>query len=225
MRGLTVTIAIVLTMLLTCVSFAQTGGGGGGGRGGAGGGGEARRGGFAGGAGGFGGMMGGSLAMAVMTPQSANIDAIATSLTLTEDQKTKLKDILVKSEAYVQPLMLKSTTNNQALRQALFAPTLDNTKIFNLTTQGKDLENKIIDARVNTWCQIRGVLSSEQVNKLQSGGMFMMNRRNFGPGSNAPGGRGGRNERQPAPSGDGPPPGADLQGRAESDAPPPPPAE
>ncbi len=210
MKKVFVVVLVVVAVAFASIAWAQYGGNGGGaGRGGAGGG---------RGAGGMGGgMMGGSLSMAVMTPPAAGIDMFATALTLTADQKAKLKDILTKSEAYIQPLQKKATDNTQALREALFAATFDTAKVVRLTNTGKTLEAQIIDARVNTWAQIRAIpLTTEQLTKLQQGGAMMFRGRmggggggGFGGGrtpgaggANPPGGGNGA----PPPPGDGPPP-------------------
>lgn len=156
------------------------------------------------------GMMGGGMmscpAMAV-APPPAGLVARAEALQLSDDQKTKLKDILAKSEETLIPLRQKAAEASRALRQAVFAPEFDAQKVKQLATDAEKAEAAIVSAEIETWAQIRGVLAADQLTKLQE-----LTGLRMGPGLGGGGRRGGPGG-QPAPP---PPP-------AEAPPPPPPP--
>jgi Spy/CpxP family protein refolding chaperone len=131
-----------------------------------------------------GGFMMSCPAMAVMTPQAQMFERVADILQLTDDQKTKLTDIIAKNEQTLQPLMQKCSQAAQALRAAILAPTYDAQKVKELSVIAEKAEADVINARIDTWTQIRSVLTTEQAAKLQAA--MTMPR---GPGGMRPPGR------------------------------------
>ena len=150
-------------------------------------------GGFAGppGAGMMGGGMGTCPAM-VLSPPPAGIVDRADALQLADGQKTKLKDVLTKSEETLMPLRQKAGEASRALRQAIFAPEFDASKIKQLVTDAQNAEVAILKAEIGIWGQIRGILTADQLAKLQE-----LTGRRMGPGMG--GGRRGGPGGQPAP--------------------------
>jgi Spy/CpxP family protein refolding chaperone len=103
-----------------------------------------------------------------MTPQTTLLDRAADTLQLTDDQKTRLTTIITKNDQALQPLMQKSAQAAQALRAAILAPTYDAQKVKELSVVAEKAETDVINARINTWTEIRAVLTADQSAKLQS---------------------------------------------------------
>jgi len=165
------------------------------------------------GGGGMGGMGRGggfSTAMAVMPPQPMFFERNAEELQLTEDQKTKLKDVMMKSEQSMVPLMQKANKASTALRTGLLSADSDAAKIKTLVSDAQKAEADIVTARLDTWAKMKAELKPEQLAKMQD----LMTRR---PGPGGPGGPG-------VPPGPGapppPPPPADGGGGPPPPAPP-----
>jgi Spy/CpxP family protein refolding chaperone len=170
-------------------------------------------GGTGGGRGGF--MMG--PAMAVPAPTAMSFDRMFGQLQLTDDQTTKIKDILTKSDTAMTPLAQKSTDATQALRTALLAPTMDSAKVKGLATAAETAEAAVIDARIQTWTAVRGILTADQLTKLQES----MNAPRGGMGGNGPGGGGNRGGNRGGGGGNAPGGGGNTGDTTP--APPPPP--
>lgn len=153
--------------------------------------------------GGF-GMRGPSMscpAMMIAPPQVAMIERSADTLALTDDQKTKLTDVLTKSETALRDLRPKADAASKALRDALFAPTFDSAKVAGLLADAQKIETAIANSEIGTWTEIRAILTADQVTKLSDS----MNRRmggGFGGGNRGGGNRGNRGGGNPG----GPPP-------------------
>ena len=105
-------------------------------------------------------------ATALAPPPAGFVDR-AEPLQLTDDQKTKLKDILAKGEETLMPLRQKAGEASRTLRQALFAPEFDAQKVAQLAAEAEKAETAIIKAEIDVWAKIRGVLTADQVTKLQ----------------------------------------------------------
>lgn len=150
-------------------------------------------------------------AMAIAPPQSMMIDRMGDQLGLTDDQKTKLKDILAKSETSLKDLRTKAETASKAVHDALFAETFDAAKVTQLFTNAEKAEAAIGTSEIATWGEIRGVLTADQVTKLSTamsrrmGGSFG----NFGGNRSTQGRRGNSSNggQQPAPPADNTAPG------------------
>lgn len=98
-------------------------------------------------------------------PSSA-VETSAERLGLTSDQVTSLKNALAKSEEALRPLLQKSADATKALRAALTAPEYDAANVAKLAQNAITAETAIINARINTWTQVRGILTADQVAKL-----------------------------------------------------------
>jgi Spy/CpxP family protein refolding chaperone len=120
-----------------------------------------------------GGMMGFGMgmcaAMAIAPPPVAALDQTA-DLQLTEEQMARLKSILTESEKQLMSLRQKAADASQALRQAILAEKYDADKVKRLAAEAQKAESAVLESEIQTWAQIRQVLTAEQVNKLQ--GMF-----------------------------------------------------
>ena len=165
------------------------------------------------GPGGGGGRGQGSPAMAVMPPPALLFDNPNNPLQLTDEQKTKLKDIMTQNDTAMPPLMKKLADACQPLRQSLTAATFDPQNVKSLATAAEKAEADVVNARIDVWTKIRGVLTADQITKLQT---IMAQPR--GPGGRmGPGGgpvppAGGANAPAPPPPGDdnpAPPPATD----------------
>jgi Spy/CpxP family protein refolding chaperone len=198
--------AILVLALCTASAWAQ-------GAPGPGAGGPGGPGGFAGGprAGRMGGGMMQSPAAALMPPQGIVIGEAATTLALTDDQKTKLQDIFRAYNEKLRPLMTKTNETNQALRTNIMAAQCDTQKIKDLVAAGNKNDAEIVTLNLDTWNQVRGVLTADQLAKLPEA----LQRRGMGGGFGGPGNR---------PGGNTPPAGGGAPGGTPPPPPPPPPA-
>ena len=131
----------------------------------------------------------GVCAVMALTPPPAAIVDRAQVLQLTEEQKTKLSDILAKGEEALLPLRQKAADASRALRQAVLAPQFDAAKVRQLTADATKAEEALLIAEIKIWGEIRSALSAEQFAKLQE-----LTSRRFAPGQggNRPGRRGGQ---------------------------------
>lgn len=156
-----------------------------------------------------GGMMGFGMgmcaAMAIAPPGAALMDRLTTELELTDDQSVRLKAVLEDSDKKLATLREKAADANRALRQAVFAERFDSAKIQSLAAEAQKAEAAILNAEIQTWIQIRGILNSKQVSMLQD-----LLTRPFGrPMPGGPPGAGGPpgSPQGPMPPGPPPPPG------------------
>lgn len=133
-------------------------------------------------------------AMAVMPPQVGMLDRMADALQLTEDQMTKLRTAMTKSDEAMRPLSRSAADSSRALRDALMAPEFNAQKVKDLAATAEKAEAALVSARIDEWAQIRSILTADQAKQLQ--GMMTMQRP--GPGQR-PGG-------PPPPGAGGPPP-------------------
>jgi len=125
-------------------------------------------------------------AMALMPPQAGVFERAAATLQLTDGQdgqKAKLTAVLTTSDETMRPLVQKATEAAQALRTAVLAPKYDAAKVKELATAAGTAEPAIVAARIDTWTQIRGILTADQVAKLQEA----MTMRRTAPGGPGPG--------------------------------------
>gem|GEM_PF-2908975 len=129
-----------------------------------------------------------SLSMAVAPPPAAMIDSIADNLQLTSDQKTKLSAILTKADETLRPLRQKSGQTAIALRDAVLDSNYDAQKVAQLLADAQKADAAVITAEMQTWDQIRPVLSADQLNKLKAANGRRMggNRGQRGPAPGAP---------------------------------------
>ncbi|MGC8863701.1 MAG: Spy/CpxP family protein refolding chaperone [Armatimonadota bacterium] len=126
-------------------------------------------------------------AMALAPPPPAIVDR-AQALQLTQEQKTKLRDILAKGEEALVPLRQKAADASRALREAVLAPQYDAAKVKQLSSDAARAEEAVVTAEIRIWGEVRLALSVEQFAKLQD----LMSRRFVpGAGGNRPGGWGG----------------------------------
>lgn len=134
-------------------------------------------------------------ATAIAPPQVAMLDR-ADPLQLTDEQKGKLRAVLVKSEEDLKVLRPKAAEATRALREALFAAATDQQKLGQLATDAAKAEAAVLHSEVQTWVAIRGILSADQLAQLQK----MLNARPAG-------GFAGRRNQGPPAGGTPPPPG------------------
>lgn len=142
---------------------------------------------------GFGGGYAMCPANALMPPRVAMLDRVE-GLGLTADQKSKLTTLLTNSDTTLTPLRQKAAQATQALRTALLAPTYDEAKVARLATEAQNAETALMKAEIPVWTQIRGILTADQVSKLQA----PVGRGTGGAGGAGRAGRAGRGA-QPAP--------------------------
>lgn len=108
---------------------------------------------------------------AVCAPPSAMMfDRMGSTLNLTEDQKTKLTAALAKSEETLTPLRQKAAQAAQALRAAVVSATYDEAKVAQLVTDAQKADTAVLTAELQTWTQIRSILTAEQMKSLQTMG-------------------------------------------------------
>lgn len=199
-------IAVILVLALcTASAWAQ----GAPGAGGPGAGGPGGPGGFSG-LRGLGPRMGGGMmqspAAALMPPQGIMIGEAATTLALTDDQKTKLEDIFKTYNEKLRPVMTKVNENNQALRTNIMAAQCDAQKIKDLVAAGDKSQTEMVALNLDTWNQVRAVLTTDQLAKLPDALQRRPMGGGFGGGMNRPGGGNTPPAGGGAPGGTPPPP-------------------
>lgn len=142
------------------------------------------------------GMGMGSCPAMTLTPPSARMLERADMLQLSDDQKTKLNDVLSKGDQTLAPLREAAGKASRALRTAVMGSEADAQKIAQLVADAQKTEAAIINAEIQIWGQIKSVLSAEQMTKLQE---LLASRAGMG---------GGRNRNRPGPGagGEAPPP-------------------
>ena len=115
----------------------------------------------------------------IMLPPVQFFDIAGDRLQLTADQKQKIKDIMDKATQASRPLVEKSAQANDALKTALFTPGKDAASIQSLANDAEKAEDAIISADLDTWNQIKSVLTADQLPKLRD--MMTMGPRNMAP--------------------------------------------
>jgi len=146
-------------------------------------------------------------AMAVTPPQSAMLERMADQLQLTDEQSTKLNEVITKNQQTMTTLSQKAAEATKALRTAVLASEFDVQKVKDLATAAEKAEAAVIAADIDEWAQIRSILTADQITTMREMTSKQGTRQ-------APSG--------PPPDGDGqapPPPDGDGQ------APPPPPGQ
>ena len=114
------------------------------------------------------GMMMTCPAMVIMIPPGFMLDNYAQMFNLSAGQKTKMKSIITKHEKSMITLRKNASAANQALRKALLAPKYDAGKVKSLAAAAEKAEAAIVSANINTWSQIWGVLTAEQIKKMNA---------------------------------------------------------
>ncbi|MGQ9454850.1 MAG: periplasmic heavy metal sensor [Armatimonadota bacterium] len=117
----------------------------------------------------LGGMMGFGMgmcaAMAIAPPSAAMMDRFAGLLE--DDQPARLKAVLEDSDKKLATLREKAADASRALRQAVFAEGFNLAEVQSLAAEAQKAEAAILNAEIQTWAQIRGILNSKQVGMLQ----------------------------------------------------------
>jgi len=123
---------------------------------------------------------------------------------ISDEQAQKLRAAFDKSEKAMAPIRAQAEEAVKALREAILADNYDSRKVADLAARATKAEAAIVSAEVDTWAQVRPILTLEQVKRL----------REF-PGRMPPGGPGG------PPPGGFPPPGTPPPGAPPPGTPPP----
>jgi Spy/CpxP family protein refolding chaperone len=113
-----------------------------------------------------GGMMGMCPAMASAPPSLMMIDRNAETLGLTADQKTKLTAALTKHDTNLGKLRTAAQQASKALHDAIYAPTFDSAKVNTLLAAAQKADAAISTANVQSWTEIRSILTPAQVAAL-----------------------------------------------------------
>jgi len=90
-----------------------------------------------------------------------------TALGLTDDQKAQVKAILQKYQPTSGPLIKDLVTERRALRDAIHAPTIDESAIRAQAAKLASLQADLDVVRAHVSHDIRAVLTPEQIQKLQ----------------------------------------------------------
>lgn len=133
---------------------------------------------------------------ATAPPGIGMLGHLAQALQLTDDQVTKIKDIVSQCDQSMRPLMQKVGDTCKALREALMAETLDAVQVKDLATKAEKAEADVVTANIDAWTKVRAVLTQDQLAKLAQ---TMAPPQGPPAGPPPPGG--------PAGGPDGPPPG------------------
>jgi Spy/CpxP family protein refolding chaperone len=88
-------------------------------------------------------------------------------LGVTADQKAEVKTILRKYQPTVGPLIKEVVTERRALRDAIHAPTIDETAIRAQAAKVASLESDLAVQRAHVSHDIRAVLTPEQLQKVK----------------------------------------------------------
>jgi Spy/CpxP family protein refolding chaperone len=145
-------------------------------------------------------------AAALVAPMPAFADNPPSFLSLSDDQKQKLKTILMKNDTATRSLKESTSQANRDLFLAVTSSTPDAKKVEALTQTTTKGDADILKCEIDTWTQISKVLTADQMKKLTD---LLVGRRSFRPAGPPPG----------AP-GEGPKPGPSVPSSVE----PPPPA-
>lgn len=113
-----------------------------------------------------GGMMGMCPAMASAPPSLMMIERGGEALALTADQKTKLTAVLTKHDKNAGNLRTAAQQASKALHDAIYAPTFDSAKVASLLAAAQKADAAMSTANVQTWAEIRTILTPAQVNAL-----------------------------------------------------------
>lgn len=159
------------------------------------------------------GGMGVCPAMALAPPQVAMIDRSADTLALTDDQKTKLSASLTKSDSALATLRQTAAAATKAVRDAVMAPTFDSARAATLLANAQKADAAISNAELQTWAEIRAILTPDQMTKLSEAMSRRMGGFQGGTGANRGtrgGTRGGNRGGQPGnPAPEAPAPDGD----------------
>lgn len=121
----------------------------------------------AGGPRGTGGLSASCPVMAITPPQASALDRLADAFQLTEDQSSKLKSVLTKSDETVSALSKKSAEATKELKTAVMAADFDAVNVKALADKAEKAEAAVVNAIIDEWIQIRSILTADQVKTLQ----------------------------------------------------------
>lgn len=148
--------------------------------------------------------------MAIMPPQSAMIDRIAQTLSLSDQQLTDLKAAIDENQKALTPLLKTASECTQAFSKSVMSSEYDSAKTKDLLDKAVKAESEIIAENLKVWEKIRGILTPDQLTKYQQ----MASSMRQGPGQRPSGGpqgqgqQGGDGMMPPPPNGGGFPGGA-----------------
>lgn len=118
---------------------------------------------------------------------------LATRLELTEDQQTKVNDLLTKADKEATPLVEAQNKASQEFIAALGKTATTQAELTALGDKATKSEKAVLDARIKTLFELRAMLTPEQNTKLNE--MLAQNTSAWGgrSGVSAPGAPGGQN--------------------------------
>ena len=147
-------------------------------------------------------MLGSSPSTALNPPGTQFVSRAAITLSLTQEQTEKLTAILTKSESTLTPLRQKLANASTAVRNAVVAATYDAENVKKLLADAMAAETTLVNAQLQTWVELRAVLSADQLARLQAAIGQRPGPGGFGDRTN----RGTRGTRTDRPGGGNPPP-------------------
>lgn len=93
-------------------------------------------------------------------------DKIWDKLNLTVEQKKQLEDNKAKHKDSMKATFEKMKSCRESLKSELMKPELDMNKINGIQSQIKSLHSQMMDSRLNSILEVRGILTREQFEKF-----------------------------------------------------------
>ena len=107
-----------------------------------------------------------SIGAALRTLQPRMVDMLAERLNLTDDQKKKIADMLIKAEQELAPKIELQRTAAQAFAAALTNTASTEAELTTAADKAMKAETEIVNARIKTLTTLRTQLSPEQNREL-----------------------------------------------------------
>ncbi len=135
----------------------------------------------------------------ILPPPAFALDRMSHELGLTKEQSAKLQGVATKGDKAVHAQIQKLMTATRKLHEALNSSTFSADTVKSAAKDVQNAQNAVVNAGVDEWIDIRGVLNADQMGRLQEmlsrPRPMMMGQRGFRRGFGDPNGFG------PAPGG------------------------
>lgn len=112
----------------------------------------------------------------ILPPPAFALERMSHGLDLTKEQTTKLQSVAKKGDKAVHAQLQKLMTASRKLHEALNSSTFSAESVKTAAKDVQVAQNTVVNAAVDEWIEIRGVLNADQMGRLQE----MLRRPPFG---------------------------------------------
>ncbi len=103
----------------------------------------------------------------ILPPPAFALDRMSNELGLTKEQSDKLQSVATKGDKAVHAQLQKLMTATRKLHEALNSSTFSAEAVKSAAKDVQSAHNAVVNAAVDEWIDIRGVLNADQMGRLQ----------------------------------------------------------